>query len=152
MGLPAIGPPGRLSVIPPLWATLACWFRTTSQVYLLSISPTSIMSRYALWATLTTKIQNIFKSGEKCGKIEIFFQDKKLTDSESGWIAKGAAAGKQQVLLPERKKRKASIILKFYQSFLSFASAQNGFLGRVHLLHLAWAKMYGSAPSLKTMD
>jgi hypothetical protein len=40
MGFPAIGPPGRQSAIPTPWATLACWFRTTSLVYLFSISPT----------------------------------------------------------------------------------------------------------------
>jgi hypothetical protein len=40
MGFPATGPPGRQSAIPPQWATLACWFRTTSLVYLFGISPT----------------------------------------------------------------------------------------------------------------
>jgi hypothetical protein len=40
MGFPATGPPGRQSVIPPPWATLACWFRTTSLVYPFGISPT----------------------------------------------------------------------------------------------------------------
>jgi hypothetical protein len=39
-GLPATGPPGRLSAIPPSWATMACWFRTMSLVYLFGISPT----------------------------------------------------------------------------------------------------------------
>jgi hypothetical protein len=40
MGFPATGPPGRQSAIPPRWATLACWFRTTSLVYLFGIFPT----------------------------------------------------------------------------------------------------------------
>jgi hypothetical protein len=40
MGFPATGPPSRQSAIPPPWATLACWFRTTSLVYLFGISPT----------------------------------------------------------------------------------------------------------------
>jgi hypothetical protein len=39
-GLPATGPLDRLSAIPPPWATLACWFRTMSLVYLFGISPT----------------------------------------------------------------------------------------------------------------
>jgi hypothetical protein len=34
------GSPGRLSAIPPPWATLACWFRTTTLVYIFGISPT----------------------------------------------------------------------------------------------------------------
>jgi hypothetical protein len=38
--LPATVSSGRLSAIPPPWATLACWFRTVSLVYLLGISPT----------------------------------------------------------------------------------------------------------------
>jgi hypothetical protein len=40
MGFPATGPPDRQSAIPHPWATLACWFRTTSLVYLFGISPT----------------------------------------------------------------------------------------------------------------
>jgi hypothetical protein len=40
MVFPATRPPGRQSAIPPWWATLACWFRTTSLVYLFGISPT----------------------------------------------------------------------------------------------------------------
>jgi hypothetical protein len=40
MGFPATGPLGRQSAIPPPWATLACWFRTTSLVYPFGISPT----------------------------------------------------------------------------------------------------------------
>jgi hypothetical protein len=39
MGFPVPGPPSRQSAIPPPWATLACWFKTTSLVYLFGISP-----------------------------------------------------------------------------------------------------------------
>jgi hypothetical protein len=41
MGFLATEPPGRQSAIPPPWATLACWFRTTSLVYPFGIFPTS---------------------------------------------------------------------------------------------------------------
>jgi hypothetical protein len=40
MGFPATGPPCRQSAIPPPWATLARWFRTTLLVYPFGISPT----------------------------------------------------------------------------------------------------------------
>jgi hypothetical protein len=46
--------------IPPPWATLACWFRTTSLVYLFGISPTpsdfdsSLVSIFARLNTLET--------------------------------------------------------------------------------------------------
>jgi hypothetical protein len=57
MGFPAIGPPGRQSDIPPSWATLACWFRTTSLVYPFGISP----------------IAAVMNSGEKFGGLEVIF-------------------------------------------------------------------------------
>jgi hypothetical protein len=47
MGFPATGPPGRQYAIPPQWATLACWFRTTSLVYPFGISPTGAVVKLA---------------------------------------------------------------------------------------------------------
>jgi hypothetical protein len=56
MSFPVTGPPGRQSAIPPPWATLACWFRTTLLVYLFGIS------QHFLDKTCDKRYNNFLKS------------------------------------------------------------------------------------------
>jgi hypothetical protein len=105
MGFPATGPPGRQSAIPPPWATLACWFRTTSLVYLFGISPTPRGGPVATIAGRRWTASSWSRRSRWCPRVRLpWLQSAVIGEWRRRWASALASNSLVPAALRERKK------------------------------------------------